>query len=753
MAHKGNLSKKYPSSSQYEEGFSNEVNNHIKIKGANPHGTTAAQVGAAEKVHEHGEATAEKGGFLSPEMLAVLLASVSRETLDEILSGYLDRGALASKYFDKEAVNSLIDGVRAIVEDVEGRVEDVEENPVIYLGSGDMPEDCNVQIDPEGEVVVIVQELGDSETNIMSQAATTREIRNSAYGTSQQIRILLQDLGAERERIDYCVIHTGDAENPHKVTAEQIGAFTKEQTEALIKSKVAELVASAPEALDTLVELSKALDDDPNFATTIMQALGEKANAGDVYTKAETKETARRSLIKEKFTSNFDLSKLTIDENGISLKTETGLPAHTNLLWLKGQNDSELLEFDVTVDETSRNGYARCFVSSREDVNNFLFFQITITPQTGTTFIGVRPFWRSNGTNTSGEIFTKTFAYVKSDNTYNFKIRIANGILYAYCENLLVGKMDIMPYFSKAKTLGCTFRSALPNDVLAYKDIRVKEANTPYMHISYDDCIYCLQDINTNAATYTSIFDNAFLASLRDWHLKYGAVFTLNVFQYTGVTGTGFNVANMTTNFKAEFAENADWLKFAVHWTIPGVKPSTELTDVEVVEGYNTLVNAIINFSSVNNLDRVIRPSYYSLAKSQQIALKNAKAMFDGCLTADLARTDDCGLTTDELSLISSVDDYMDFANDIYYCRTTTRMENFADDDARIAHLNTELADRKNNRAFIVFTHKDNGTAPSLEAVCKWAYEHGIRFDYPMYNIPKFNYAVDTSGTDIISEE
>ena len=106
-------------------------------------------------------------------------------------------------------------------------------------------------------------------------------------------------------------------------------------------------------------------------------------------------------------------------------------------------------------------------------------------------------------------------------------------------------------------------------------------------------------------------------------------------------------------------------------------------------------------------------------------------------MTADLARTDDCGLTTDELNVISSVDDYMDYENDIYYCRTTTRMENFADDDARIAHLNSELADRKNNRAFIVFTHKDDGTAPSLEAVCKWAYEHGIRFDYPMYNIPK----------------
>ena len=43
-----------------------------------------------------------------------------------------------------------------------------------------------------------------------------------------------------------------------------------------INSKVAELVDSAPETLNTLNELAEALGDDPNFATTIATQLSNK---------------------------------------------------------------------------------------------------------------------------------------------------------------------------------------------------------------------------------------------------------------------------------------------------------------------------------------------------------------------------------------------------------------------------------------------------------------------------------------------
>lgn len=55
----------------------------------------------------------------------------------------------------------------------------------------------------------------------------------------------------------------------------------------IVDQKIAELVDTAPEALDTLNELATALGDDPNFATTMATELGKKANATDVYTKTE----------------------------------------------------------------------------------------------------------------------------------------------------------------------------------------------------------------------------------------------------------------------------------------------------------------------------------------------------------------------------------------------------------------------------------------------------------------------------------
>lgn len=42
--------------------------------------------------------------------------------------------------------------------------------------------------------------------------------------------------------------------------------------------KIAEIVNGSPEALDTLWELAKALGNDPNFATTVMNAIGTKAD-------------------------------------------------------------------------------------------------------------------------------------------------------------------------------------------------------------------------------------------------------------------------------------------------------------------------------------------------------------------------------------------------------------------------------------------------------------------------------------------
>lgn len=60
-------------------------------------------------------------------------------------------------------------------------------------------------------------------------------------------------------------------------------------TESYVREKVASLVGTAPQTLDTLQELSNALGDDPNFATTVANKLGEKASTSYVDTELAKK--------------------------------------------------------------------------------------------------------------------------------------------------------------------------------------------------------------------------------------------------------------------------------------------------------------------------------------------------------------------------------------------------------------------------------------------------------------------------------
>ncbi|MGS3700141.1 phage tail protein [Citrobacter freundii] len=71
---------------------------------------------------------------------------------------------------------------------------------------------------------------------------------------------------------------------PTAPTAEQTVNNTQVATTAFVKSAIAALVASSPAALDTLNELAEALGNDPNFATTMTNALAGKQPLDDTLT-------------------------------------------------------------------------------------------------------------------------------------------------------------------------------------------------------------------------------------------------------------------------------------------------------------------------------------------------------------------------------------------------------------------------------------------------------------------------------------
>ena len=63
--------------------------------------------------------------------------------------------------------------------------------------------------------------------------------------------------------------------------------YSSSHTDSQIATAVANLVDSAPATLNQLSELAAALGNDPNYATTITNALALKANSADVYTRTD----------------------------------------------------------------------------------------------------------------------------------------------------------------------------------------------------------------------------------------------------------------------------------------------------------------------------------------------------------------------------------------------------------------------------------------------------------------------------------
>lgn len=108
-----------------------------------------------------------------------------------------------------------------------------------------------------------------------------------------------------------------------------------------VDKKVADLVNGAPAQLDTLQELSKALNNDKDFATTVNNSIAKKLNLtggtitgnltvnGTLTAKASTAGTADRALKADTCTGNAATAS-NVDWSGITNKPTSFAPAAHN---------------------------------------------------------------------------------------------------------------------------------------------------------------------------------------------------------------------------------------------------------------------------------------------------------------------------------------------------------------------------------------------------------------------------------------
>ena len=132
-------------------------------------------------------------------------------------------------------------------------------------------EDINTAINNITHPITSVNgQTGDVEITAASLGALTSAPVSSVNGNTGDVVLTASDVGALPDTTEIPSIEGLASEN-------------------YVETKIAELVNSAPETLNTLNELATALGNDPNFATTIAAEIGTKANANDLTSHIDNK--------------------------------------------------------------------------------------------------------------------------------------------------------------------------------------------------------------------------------------------------------------------------------------------------------------------------------------------------------------------------------------------------------------------------------------------------------------------------------
>ena len=100
------------------------------------------------------------------------------------------------------------------------------------------------------------------------------------------------------------------------------------QTEAEVEAAIEKIIGSAPEVLDTLEEIARALGDDPNFATTMTQKLNELTTK--IETETEKRVEGDAALDAKLTTLSTTLTKTVEDLRTYVTETRTELLARAN---------------------------------------------------------------------------------------------------------------------------------------------------------------------------------------------------------------------------------------------------------------------------------------------------------------------------------------------------------------------------------------------------------------------------------------
>ena len=362
--------------------------------------------------------------------------------------------------------------------------------------------------------------------------------------------------------------------------------------------------------------------------------------------------------------------------------------------------------------------------------------------------------------------------YLPSFNIYDFKVGTNISNKYIWIDKWLKGKIVLTTEnvkYAKGVLLKRLDDTEIKQSDLNYisnnfkikstkiklKDNVIKEIcfknnrNTVFIHFSFDDVTYCLENLNNNKSRFTSIFDDPFLARLHDLHEKYSAKFSLYVY---------WNIfSQLDDTFKEDFSLNSDWLKIGFH-AINGTSSFLNESYENANRIYGLFLCKCLEVAGTPDvIDMIPRFHYFGGSEEALNGMKNTNGFF-GCLTADDNRNT-IYLNEKDQEYLRNNDKLFDKKNNLMFYSTDMRLDWFDNFSSKYLYDKPvkdnpydELVYRMNTfgksnmyNSIIIFTHERQCYRSShslvkkffdyIEQVCQFATDYKIAFDYPMYHV------------------
>lgn len=217
-----------------------------------------------------------------------------------------------------------------------------------------------------------------SQVEATTQATIARQNAESAAEKLAQMQI---DLKVKAD-VDSPIL-TG---TPAVPTPAENAQSTQIANVAYVKQKIAELVNGSDASLDTLKELADALGNDPNFATTIMTAMGKKLDA--TATAQAALADGKGNNIAETYATK---AELTGETRTLAAVAKTG-------------NYTDLLDRPVIPDKTSQLTNDSRFVATDETGNVTLSGTLTAAKVYNAVYNDYAEFFPRGGDTQRGDI-------------------------------------------------------------------------------------------------------------------------------------------------------------------------------------------------------------------------------------------------------------------------------------------------------------------------------------------------------------